>query len=222
MRIVSWNANRKFREKFQIIDDYYHADLYIIQECENPKETHHTAYQIFAENSLWVGHNKNTGLGVFAKENHQLSAIDMNNHYLRYMLPFKYDEQLFLGIWGHDNHVEDLIVYFSIHRQFLEQQPIIMGDFNSNKIWDRKHHHRTHSMMNCDLENLGLFSMYHYLFSEEQGEETTSTYYQYRHQDKPYHIDYCYAPVGKVKEMEIGTYDCWKMISDHMPMMIEI
>lgn len=36
MRVVSWNANRKFREKFQMLDDYYQADLYIIQECEDP------------------------------------------------------------------------------------------------------------------------------------------------------------------------------------------
>lgn len=222
MRIVSWNANRKFREKFQILDNYYHADLYIIQECEKPSETKKVAYKDFAENSLWIGHNKNMGLGVFAKKHHLLSQIDVESHYLRYMLPFKYDDQLFLGIWGHDNYVEDLIVYFSMNANFIKEQPIIMGDFNSNVIWDKKHKYRTHSAMNRDLEDMGLFSMYHYISGENQGEEKVSTYYHHRHQAKPYHIDYCYAPIDQVKRLEIGNYETWGTISDHMPMMIEI
>ena len=69
MKIVSWNAGMKFREKFKILDEYYHADLYVIQECEDPARTKNKEYQKFAQNYLWIGDNKNKGLGVFASNN---------------------------------------------------------------------------------------------------------------------------------------------------------
>lgn len=34
MKIVSWNANGKFREKYKAILEL-DADIYVIQECEN-------------------------------------------------------------------------------------------------------------------------------------------------------------------------------------------
>lgn len=49
MRIVSWNCNGKFREKFQDII-LLDADIYIIQECENPSECNCAAYKEFAQN----------------------------------------------------------------------------------------------------------------------------------------------------------------------------
>lgn len=36
MRIISWNANGKFCEKFSFILNEA-ADIYVIRECENPE-----------------------------------------------------------------------------------------------------------------------------------------------------------------------------------------
>lgn len=49
MRIISWNANGKFREKFPFIlnED---ADIYVIQECENPEISNSDEYIEFASN----------------------------------------------------------------------------------------------------------------------------------------------------------------------------
>lgn len=37
MRIVSWNCNGKFREKYRYLLKLQ-ADILVIQECENPSE----------------------------------------------------------------------------------------------------------------------------------------------------------------------------------------
>lgn len=54
MRIVSWNCNGKFREKFEKVKEL-NADIYVIQECEDPQNYVGTAYGDFAKNDIWNG-----------------------------------------------------------------------------------------------------------------------------------------------------------------------
>lgn len=67
LRIISWNCSRAFRKKFKEIIKY-DADVYVIQECENPKAYHNTEYKDFARNSFGIGDNKSMGLEIFAKK----------------------------------------------------------------------------------------------------------------------------------------------------------
>ncbi len=62
MKIISWNCNGALRKKFQHVADL-NADIYIIQECEDPTKANHTAYSKWANNHLWIGDNKNKGIG---------------------------------------------------------------------------------------------------------------------------------------------------------------
>lgn len=43
MKIVSWNANGKFREKYKAILEL-DADIYVIQECEYPETCKNPGY----------------------------------------------------------------------------------------------------------------------------------------------------------------------------------
>ena len=69
--------------------------IYIIQECEDPARSKNKEYQEFAQNYLLIGDNKNKGLGVFARKDKKLEKVELDNHYLCYMLPFKFEGKLF-------------------------------------------------------------------------------------------------------------------------------
>lgn len=86
MRIISWNANGKFREKFSFILNEA-ADIYVIQECENPEISNSDEYIEFASNYYWVGENQYYGLGIFAKNNVKLELMDLDAKGLRYFIP---------------------------------------------------------------------------------------------------------------------------------------
>jgi len=45
----------------------------------------------------------------------------------------------------------------------------------------------------------------------------------YRHKNKPYHIDYCFASAELMsgqQTVEVGDYDEWIGLSDHVPVII--
>jgi endonuclease/exonuclease/phosphatase family metal-dependent hydrolase len=100
---------------------------------------------------------------------------------------------------------------------------MLIGDFNSNTIWDRKYREGNHSNVVKHLEKKGIVSCYHLHHRQVQGKEQHPTLYLYRHPDKPYHLDYCFASkdmAEKIQSVEIGTYDDWKPYSDHVPVMV--
>ena len=65
MKIVSWNANGKFREKYKAILEL-EADIYVIQECENPENSKDKEYRDFFRNYYWAGVYSYKGLMVFS------------------------------------------------------------------------------------------------------------------------------------------------------------
>jgi len=73
------------------------------------------------------------------------------------------------------------------------------------------------------LHKKGISSCYHLHHKQIQGSEAHPTYYLYRHQDKPYHLDYCFASAdlaGKIQSVEIGDFNFWKQYSDHVPVIV--
>ena len=75
MKIISWNCNRQFRTKFSEISKEK-ADIYVIQECEDPSKTKNEEYKEFAGNNyIWTGDLENQGLGIFAKEDVKIEKI---------------------------------------------------------------------------------------------------------------------------------------------------
>ena len=61
MKIVTWNCNLKFANKFEHLESM-DADICIIQECEKLKEDYFPNAKFF-----WTGRIENKGLGVLIK-----------------------------------------------------------------------------------------------------------------------------------------------------------
>ena len=74
------------------------------------------------------------------------------------------------------------------------------------------------------LAENGIESTYHTYFKHKHGDEKHPTFFLYRHEDKPYHLDYCFASADMIKKLikvEVGHYNHWKSVSDHAPLIVD-
>lgn len=233
MKILTWNCNSAFRNKFELISNF-NADICIVQECENPAESTNKEYINWASNYLWVGDNKNKGLGVFAKDYIKLEKLEWSNiyknHSVKYFLPCRINNGFnLLAVWAHKNnspnfgYIGQLWKYIQINKNKLERT-LIAGDFNSNAIWDEWDIWWNHTDVVNELNSIGIESLYHKTKQELQGKESKPTFYLHRDLLKPYHIDYIFADksmINHILKFEIGEPQKWLEISDHMPVLCE-
>jgi len=234
MKIISWNCNGAFRKKFQFISQE-EADIYIIQECEDPKQIIKIdpSFESFSNNHLWTGKNKNKGLGVFIRNRISFKKIDFSNKYnefeVKWFIPFEINNQQIIAVWSHQGdsdeyrYIGQFWCFLQINKELLKNS-IILGDFNSNAIWDYKRSECTHTNCVKQLNEIGIKSIYHTLEKIEHGKELIPTFYLQKNLEKKYHIDYIFSPIEFIKDTKmfnIGNFKKWKEISDHVPIMWE-
>lgn len=235
--LITWNCNGVFRNKYQLFDKY-ESDILIIQECENPIEsTKH--YKDWAKNYLWIGNNKNKGLGVFCKNNITLEKLDWSdinvnykNEQLESFLPCLVNEEIILiAVWTKKansevfGYIGQMWKYLQLHKDKLKDKKVIIaGDFNSNAIWDKWDRWWNHSDVVKEFEELGIKSLYHHLTNEKQGKETKPTFYLQRKLEKPYHIDYIFISSDLINQniiLNIKDTKKWLEFSDHLPIFLK-
>ena len=225
MKIVSWNCNGKFREKYKVISTLS-ADIYIIQECENPYDSMDLDYKKFANNCFWVGKNKNKGLGIFGEKDVLLEKLNWNEICLKLFLPVKVNNSFdILAVWTQNPYIEEYYIYQYLNKEKYNDNTIVFGDFNSNQKFDKKYatrKERGHMACVNELKQLGLEDAYHYVTKETQGCETQNTFYLYRHLDKGYHIDHCFLNPKRLSNYRVLDEKYWLTYSDHVPCVLEI
>jgi len=231
MKIVSWNASQKFREKVKLFDPKA-IDVLVVQECENT-ELSAEMYKEAGWDFHWMGQNKHKGLGIFVPVNNTIEPLNWSITGCYYFLPVKISNDLvILGVWTKGGKSKS-VSYAAQVTRFLDsyiqnidaERTILIGDFNSSFNFDKKRDkHHNHTKNTSRLAEIGLESLYHFQTKEEQGSEAKSTFYMYRHQDKPYHIDYAYLPKPYLESasIEIGRPSDWLQHSDHVPLFIEL
>ncbi len=222
-----------FRKKADFILEHK-PDILVIQECEHPGKLVFGATTEKPTDTLWFGTNQNKGLGIFSYSRFRFTLLGNHNPELKMIIPIavtggEYDFTLF-AVWAHNpgdpdgRYIEQVWKAIDHYENYLtDKRTILIGDFNSNTIWDRKTRESNHSNVVKRLEEKGIFSSYHLFHKQVQGKEQHPTLYMYRHSDKPYHIDYCFVSADlreKIQSVEIGDHECWTQHSDHTPLIV--
>ncbi len=134
---------------------------------------------------------------MFAKSRNRLKALAWNSSFtislrvdntpsfswktadLKLFLPFQFGEYIILAVWTKDSHKDGAFAYIGQLWKYLQlhgegprgDNSLIIGDFNSNIIWDRPDRRWNHSDVAKELQALGFISLYHLQAAEKQGEE---------------------------------------------------
>ena len=140
MRLVSWNANCKFRDKFHLLGAF---DIAIIQECEDPSRCNSVAYKAWSENYYWIGNLKHKGLGIFIKSGLSSKLMELSKTSRRFFLPLQLSNGTqILAVWAmgansyQNGYVAQIHDYLRTHAHYFDwDQLIVAGDFNSNAQW---------------------------------------------------------------------------------------
>jgi exodeoxyribonuclease III len=235
MKIITWNCNMAFRKKAEHILAYK-PDIVVVPECECPEKLIFSADVPKPTDILWFGTNKHKGLAILSYGNFKFKLLDCHNEALKMIIPIAvtgggYDFSLF-AIWAFNpgdpdgRYIEQIWKAIHLYDDLLNNKAsILIGDFNSNTIWDRKHRAANHSNVVKYLADCDIHSAYHLHHQQEQGKEQHPTFYLYRNQLKPYHLDYCFlssAIATQIQSVEIGDYDFWIKYSDHVPLIVTL
>lgn len=231
MRIVTWNCNGALRTKLRALLSLS-FDIAVIQECEDPEHCTDPAYKAWATNYLWLGSNKHKGIGVFAARDIKLEPALLEVGQLESFLSCWVNNQfLLVAVWTKQansptfRYIGQLWKFIQLHRASLAAQPtLVVGDLNSNVHWDKWDRWWNHSDVVRELGDIGLESIYHYSRQLPQGSEPDPTLFLHRNPERPYHIDYAFAPVAWLKKCIawVGKPEDWLIYSDHMPLVVSM
>ena len=226
MRIVSWNCNMGFAKKRDHVMSLQ-PDILVLQEC-SAKDIEITD----APFKHWIGSNPQKGMAIIGFANYAYTIDSSYNEEWPWFLPVRVEDVPLhiLGLWAcvKDRHLRYVRVTHQAidhYARFLSVPYMIaIGDFNSNTIWDSHYREHSHSRLVAKLASLGLVSVYHILHGELQGQETTATWFMYRHLGKSYHLDYAFASqaLSSSSELLIGEPSEWLRKSDHMPLLLTL
>lgn len=235
MKIIEWNSQGGFRNKNGRILSLL-PDIAIIAECESENKLRFGDLTPIPNDFLWYGESENKGIGIFSYSDYKFELLQTFNPKFKFVIPMKvvgkdYSFLLF-AIWAMNNkenpessYIGQIWLAINFYTKYFSLPCILAGDFNSNKIWDKKDRIGNHSDMVRFLENKNIYSLYHKQQVIEQGKEVHPTFHLYRKLYKPYHIDYFFASetiISNGFEMEIGKIENWIDISDHLPLILNV
>ncbi len=220
-----------YRRKAEAILQF-NPDLLIIPECEHPDKLVFIDGLTTHSDILWYGQNANKGICIFAFGKYKLKLLEIHNPDIKVILPIEVTGGPFnfilFAVWAYNptdpsyKYIGQVWKAITYYEKLLKKESVVIaGDFNSNVLWDKLKRKISHTMVVEKLASLNIFSTYHSYFGFSQGAELHPTFFMYRHLNKPYHIDYCFASqdvISRLSSVEIGNHEVWSKYSDHIPL----
>lgn len=212
-------------------------DILVLQECEH-REKLESVFDKVDSVSIkgihWMGDNPHKGVGLINFTDFEVKISKDYNPAFKYIIPFKIclDDPLDLFlVWAMPvkgsptkSYVGQIWAALQ-HYKFGKRSTIMLGDFNSHTQWDQQRKVGNHSDVVKFLSEQKIVSLYHKLQGIEHGDEEEATFFMYRNQAKPYHLDYCFLSTDLIDEkskIQIGVFDEWIGLSDHMPLIVDL
>ncbi len=231
MRIVTWNCNSGFRNKVNLLDAF-DADVLVIQECEEPSKKY-PDYRNWAGKHIWAGTNPNRGIGIFVKPDMTISRLGWSHDNASHFLPVIVNETWqIVGVWtqkgseAKSNYIGQLGKFLEVNKEKIDPKTVLCGDFNSNPQLDKPNAHWSHLKCVAELHGRGLTSLYHETRLEAHGEESCPTFFMYRNQLMPFHLDYVFVhrsvSLNKECSLIMGEAAHWLKHSDHLPLVFDV
>jgi len=257
MKIVSWNCHYGFTpEKVKAINSY-EADILVIPECRKKdmegsgydkdrrdwygdhKEAENLSENIRADRDL--------GIGVFWKEGIIITRLPEWDNTLskesdfRYLVPYKvegnFEPFTLIAVWTKNKtDASDPLDYVQkAHAAvdhynnigLLNGRVVLIGDFNSNVIWDDRYGEKwNHSALVKKLEGMGINEILSPLEKDKY-----HTFFYYRKKEFWVIDDYCFtsADLAKSAKLSVPGSDEWAIEngakrwngSDHCPIIVD-
>lgn len=209
-------------------------DVAVVPECAEKSllalRTHHRM------NTLWFGSNPRKGLGIVCRQDWPMIPLPPAEE--TWIVPVEIGSNPpfnLIAVWAcpsptgkkQESYIGQVYRALVSHPEWFNNgHPVVVaGDFNSNTIWDASRKSGNHSDVVSLLEERGLVSAYHLNSNEPHGTETTPTFHLYRHQGRPFHLDYIFVPqpwTSRLRAVEVGPHDQWSKLSDHCPVTVDI
>jgi len=222
-----------FRKKAKKIFDL-NPDILVLQECEHEEKLQ----EAFKESDRpikeihWIGDNPHKGVALINFTDYPVQISSNYNPKFRYIIPFQILSPkpiVLFSIWAMPSKGSPSKSYVGqiwaalAHYEIESKRTILIGDFHSHVKWDHQRRIGNHSDVVAFLAIRKIHSLYHRQHAIKHGNEIDPTFYMYKHKEKPYHLDYCFLSTDLIHEnskIEIGNFEEWKSLSDHMPLVI--
>lgn len=226
MRLVAWNCCAGPLDTKLAAVSALQADIVVVSE--SPRFIDESPHR------RWFGNDPRRGVAVITSPRFALAPIRLRTPLPRWVVPVRVRGPvsfLLLAVWakneGKDRYVRGVVRAIRLLRRHLRAEPtVILGDLNSNSIWDDEHPAGwNHSALVALLDSLGLASAYHHWHGEAHGKERRPTFFEYRHRHRPYHLDYCFLPhawLPRLGAVQLGSFTRWKRWSDHLPLICDL
>lgn len=226
MRIITWNCNRAFRNKVEVLLDLK-PDVAVIQECERDLEVP-PGYKY-----IWTGVLPKMGLGILTRDLEARVEPQADSNWT-FFLPITLPNLRLnlLGTWAFNGRAKKISpgrigtvapVLERLAPWLQSGRSVMAGDFNQNIIWDTPRGTNNFRMIVHRLRQLGLRSAYHEATLEGYGAEKHATHLFRRKASDQYHIDYCFLHHSlEWSNVEVKSSPEWCSLSDHFPLVIDV